>query len=237
MLLTLPIRDVLPGHAAGADSHASISPGASFPISPGQAVLVGAQGSDRAAPYSIAAAPEDAERDGSSGVPDRRRRRRKCRPASGARTGRARRRGGPARPIYVSAGPGEQRFSSLPAAPASRRCARCSVTRSMCRTKRSDCCYSARTAGEFAYEHRVSRCGWADGQPEVDDWPARGRMGRENRRAERQARCASSAARRSLRREDLALLASTLSEVVRADADVSSAERAKSRCSCVRGPM
>jgi ferredoxin-NADP reductase len=63
MLLTLPIRNVLPATPRarivrlGLDGHA-------FDFAAGQAVLIGAQGSERRRPYSIANAPEDARRHG-----------------------------------------------------------------------------------------------------------------------------------------------------------------------------
>jgi ferredoxin-NADP reductase len=61
--LTLPIRDVLPAtpraRVVRLDLH-----GRSFPYSAGQALLIAAHGHEQRRPYSMAAAPEDAERDG-----------------------------------------------------------------------------------------------------------------------------------------------------------------------------
>ena len=63
MDLTLPIRDVLPAtpraRVVRLDLH-----GGHFPYSPGQAVFVATHGHEQRRPYSIAGAPEDAERDG-----------------------------------------------------------------------------------------------------------------------------------------------------------------------------
>ncbi len=63
MLLTLPIRDVLPSTPRARvvrfdlDRH-------EFSYAPGQAVFVGTHGQERRKPYSLANAPEDARRDG-----------------------------------------------------------------------------------------------------------------------------------------------------------------------------
>jgi len=63
VLLTLPIREVLPATPRARivrldlDSHA-------FDYAPGQAVSIASHGQDNRRPYSMAAAPEDARRDG-----------------------------------------------------------------------------------------------------------------------------------------------------------------------------
>ena len=64
MLLTLPIRDVVPATPRARIVRLALG-GRRFPYLPGQAVLVGAHGQERRRPYSIAAAPRDAERDDS----------------------------------------------------------------------------------------------------------------------------------------------------------------------------
>jgi NAD(P)H-flavin reductase len=63
VLLTLPIRDVLPGTPRSRVVRFELG-GRAFPYAAGQAVLVGAHGQPRRKPYSIAASPEDAGRDG-----------------------------------------------------------------------------------------------------------------------------------------------------------------------------
>ena len=63
MLLTLPIREVIPETPRARVVRLDLA-GRDFPYLPGQAVLVGASGSTSRWPYSIAAAPEDAARDG-----------------------------------------------------------------------------------------------------------------------------------------------------------------------------
>ncbi len=131
VMLTLPIRDVRSRDAARAHRPArSRRPRVRLP--PGQAVLDRRRTAHATRrPYSIAAAPEDAARDGclellvgvdadgSAGT------------ASDARAGRARRRRRPARIVHLSrrSRPSSGSCSS-PAAPASRRCARCCTTRS-----------------------------------------------------------------------------------------------------------
>jgi ferredoxin-NADP reductase len=60
--LTLPVRDVVP--ATPRASIVTLDLGAHvFGYAPGQAVLVGAHGNARRRPYSLASAPEDAQRD------------------------------------------------------------------------------------------------------------------------------------------------------------------------------
>ena len=63
MRQTLPIRDVLPATPRARIVRLDLE-GREFPYAAGQAVLVGAHGDDTRWPYSIAAAPEDAARDG-----------------------------------------------------------------------------------------------------------------------------------------------------------------------------
>ena len=59
MLVTLPIRDVLPGTARARIVRLDLQ-SRHFPYRAGQAVLIGAHGSDKRRPYSIAEAPEHA---------------------------------------------------------------------------------------------------------------------------------------------------------------------------------
>ena len=63
MLLTLPIRDVLPATPRARIARIQLD-GQAFDYAPGQAVAVGNHGHQKRRPYSIAAAPEDAKRDG-----------------------------------------------------------------------------------------------------------------------------------------------------------------------------
>jgi ferredoxin-NADP reductase len=59
VLVTLPIRDVLPGTARARLVRLDLQ-GRHFPYRAGQAVLIAAHGSDKRRPYSIADAPEQA---------------------------------------------------------------------------------------------------------------------------------------------------------------------------------
>jgi ferredoxin-NADP reductase len=61
--LTLPIRDVVPATARATIVRIGLE-GLPFAYAPGQAILVGPHGQERRKPYSLAAAPEDAARDG-----------------------------------------------------------------------------------------------------------------------------------------------------------------------------
>lgn len=63
MLLTLPIREVLRATPRARIIRLDLG-GRPFPYAPGQAVFVGPHGAESRWPYSIAAAPEDAARDG-----------------------------------------------------------------------------------------------------------------------------------------------------------------------------
>jgi ferredoxin-NADP reductase len=63
VVLTLPIRNVLPATPRARIVQISLD-GERFPFAPGQALLLGTHGQDRRKPYSIASAPEDAQRDG-----------------------------------------------------------------------------------------------------------------------------------------------------------------------------
>ena len=63
MLLTLPIREVLPATPRARLVRLDLA-GHTFDYAPGQAIAVGDHGADKRRPYSIAAAPEDARRDG-----------------------------------------------------------------------------------------------------------------------------------------------------------------------------
>jgi len=62
-VLTLPIREVLPATPRARIARVDLD-GQSFDYAPGQAVSIGSHGQDARKPYSIAAAPEDARRDG-----------------------------------------------------------------------------------------------------------------------------------------------------------------------------
>lgn len=62
MLLTLPIRDVVPATPRARIVRLDLG-GRSFAYAAGQAVLLGAHGQTARKPYSIAASPEDAGRD------------------------------------------------------------------------------------------------------------------------------------------------------------------------------
>lgn len=63
MLLTLPIREVLPATPRARIARLDLN-GHAFDYAPGQAVSVASHGQEQRRPYSIAAAPEDARRDG-----------------------------------------------------------------------------------------------------------------------------------------------------------------------------
>ena len=63
MLLTLPIRDVLPTTARASIVRLDLQ-GQRFPFAAGQAVFVASHGSEPRRPYSIASAPDDVVRDG-----------------------------------------------------------------------------------------------------------------------------------------------------------------------------
>jgi ferredoxin-NADP reductase len=63
VLLTLPIRDVLPATPRARIARIHLD-GQTLDYAPGQAVLVGNHGHEKRRPYSIAAAPEDSTRDG-----------------------------------------------------------------------------------------------------------------------------------------------------------------------------
>lgn len=63
MTLTLSIREVVPATPRARVVRIDLA-GRSFPYLPGQALLLASHGQSRPRPYSIAAAPEDAARDG-----------------------------------------------------------------------------------------------------------------------------------------------------------------------------
>jgi ferredoxin-NADP reductase len=63
VLLTIPIREVLPAIPRARIARLDLN-GHTFDYAPGQAVSVASHGQDARRPYSIAAAPEDARRDG-----------------------------------------------------------------------------------------------------------------------------------------------------------------------------
>ena len=63
VLLTLPIRDVLPATPRALAVRVDLE-GRRFPYLAGQAALIASHGHERRRPYSMAAAPEDAARDG-----------------------------------------------------------------------------------------------------------------------------------------------------------------------------
>jgi NAD(P)H-flavin reductase len=62
-VLTLPIREVLPATPRARIARLNLD-GHAFEYAPGQAVAIATHGQDKRRPYSIAAAPEDAQRDG-----------------------------------------------------------------------------------------------------------------------------------------------------------------------------
>lgn len=62
-MLTLPIREVLPATPRARIARINLD-GHAFEYAPGQAVSIATHGQDKRRPYSIAAAPEDARRDG-----------------------------------------------------------------------------------------------------------------------------------------------------------------------------
>jgi len=62
-VLTLPIREVLPATPRARIARINLD-GHAFEYAPGQAVSIATHGQDKRRPYSIAAAPEDARRDG-----------------------------------------------------------------------------------------------------------------------------------------------------------------------------
>jgi NAD(P)H-flavin reductase len=61
--LTLPVREVIRATPRARIIRLDLN-GRQFPYAPGQAVIVGAEGQEKRRPYSIANAPEDAEREG-----------------------------------------------------------------------------------------------------------------------------------------------------------------------------
>jgi NAD(P)H-flavin reductase len=63
VLLTLPIREVLPATPRARIARFDLN-GHAFDYAPGQGVAVASHGQEKRRPYSIAAAPEDARRDG-----------------------------------------------------------------------------------------------------------------------------------------------------------------------------
>jgi NAD(P)H-flavin reductase len=62
-VLTLPIREVLPATPRARIARLDLD-GHAFEYAPGQAVSIATHGQEKRRPYSIAAAPEDARRDG-----------------------------------------------------------------------------------------------------------------------------------------------------------------------------
>ncbi len=62
-MLTLPIREVLPATPRARIARIDLD-GHAFDYAPGQAVSIATHGREKRRPYSIAAAPEDARRDG-----------------------------------------------------------------------------------------------------------------------------------------------------------------------------
>ena len=62
-MLTLPIREVIPATPRARIVRFDLD-GHAFDYAPGQAVAIASQGQDKRRPYSIAAAPEDARRNG-----------------------------------------------------------------------------------------------------------------------------------------------------------------------------
>lgn len=62
-MLTLPIREVLPATPRARIARVDLN-GHAFDYAPGQAVSIASHGQEKRRPYSIAAAPEDARRDG-----------------------------------------------------------------------------------------------------------------------------------------------------------------------------
>ncbi len=62
-MLTLPIREVIPATPRARIARLDLN-GHAFDYAPGQAVAIASHGYEKRRPYSIAAAPEDARRDG-----------------------------------------------------------------------------------------------------------------------------------------------------------------------------
>jgi NAD(P)H-flavin reductase len=62
-VLTLPIREIVPATPRARLARLGLD-GLSFDYAPGQAVAIATHGQENRRPYSIAAAPEDAQRDG-----------------------------------------------------------------------------------------------------------------------------------------------------------------------------
>ena len=62
-MLTLPIREVLPATPRARIARLDLN-GHIFDYAPGQAVTIATHGAEKRRPYSTAAAPEDARRDG-----------------------------------------------------------------------------------------------------------------------------------------------------------------------------
>ena len=63
-MLTLPIREILPATPRARIARLDLG-GHAFDYAPGQAIAIASHGYDKRRPYSIAAAPEDARREGS----------------------------------------------------------------------------------------------------------------------------------------------------------------------------
>ena len=155
-MLTLPIAEVLPATPRARILHISLE-GQPFTYLPGQAVLIGGQGTGKRRPYSIASAPEDAERAGllelligvdSAGSPG---------PHLRLEPGQLVEVDGPLGQFTFPATPPEKRFVFIAGGTG------IAPLRAMLRHalhvdhESVGLLYSARTAGEFAYENELRR--------------------------------------------------------------------------------
>ena len=186
---TLSIRDVVTATPRARIVRIDLT-GAQLPYLAGQAVLVGAHGQPSRRPYSIANAPEDAERDGSLelliGVDVHG----KAGPHLALEPGALVDVDGPVGRFTFPPNPEEQRFLFIAGGTG------IAPLRAMLRHamhvphREIGLLYSARTAGEFAYEaelRALAREGVIELRQTVtredvpDDWTGtRGRMGKEN---------------------------------------------------------
>ncbi len=109
-MLTRPIREVVRATPTCANRANRSRPAISFRTPPARPCASRRTGTPTRKPYSIAAAPEDADARGPPRAAHRRRRKRRRRIASLARARHARRCRGPARQLHLPADPPEQRF-------------------------------------------------------------------------------------------------------------------------------
>lgn len=186
MLLTLPIREVLPSTPRARIVRIDLQD-QRFPYEPGQAVMIASKGGERRRPYSIASAPEDADSDGwlelLVGVDG------EGRPGMDLtlETGAFVEIDGPVGRFTFPPHPAEERFVFVAGGTG------IAPLRSMLRHalhvphRQIGLLYSARTPGEFAYESELRSLA-RDGHIELrqtvtresaDDWTGtRGRIGR-----------------------------------------------------------